>query len=413
MLGDENMSGVVEGALLRGALIVTRVLWLFVNALLFIFAIAAFASFVPSIPALGSLGPLLISPYGPWISIFALVGAVANFWRWQKFNKRSALIPAMLACFAFAGTLFIQMQQISVAAQNGLAINVLRTLWLGDEQYKSPEPVVQTYGRYGKNDLPLAIYRPAPSQALSLAPIIVYVHGGGWGAGSLHDRASDMRWLADRGYLVISVEYSLAAADHPTWDIAQKQVGCALMWIASNAQQFGGDGSRVALFGESAGGNLVLNVAYLASSGALTPMCDGKLPNIAATIAGYPIIDALKMYQNQDVIAGRFARMMTTHYTGGTPDEYPERYLAINANTHIHSSAPPTLLLPALADHLLPPSPVYAFAEQAKAAGVDVRVIGFPYGEHSFDQRNGSIGSQLVRGATLQFLAEFGLAPSE
>ncbi len=378
---------------------------------LFFFAIAALGCFVSALPVLGSIGPLLVSPFGPWISILSLLGGIWVFCRWRKFGKWHALVLTIFASFALLGTLFIQVQQIAVASRNGVDIDVLRTLWLGQERHASADAELQVYSRFEDQDLPLAIYRPAQINGPSLAPVLIYVHGGGWGGGTLHDRASDMRWFADQGYLVISVEYSLSTADRPTWNIAERQVGCALVWIANNAARFGGNGASVALFGESAGGNLVLNTSYRANAGLLRAMCDGGLPHIAATIAGYPIIDALRMYQNEDLIAGPFARIMTSHYTGGTPDEFPERYAAISSGTHINPSAPPTLLLPGLADHLLPPQPVYVFAEKAKAAGIDARVIAFPYGEHSFDQRNGSIGSQLVRAATLQFLAEHGLAP--
>jgi acetyl esterase len=407
------MNVITNKIVVKSMLIAATVMRFIAYCVLVIFAIAALGCFVPSFPVLGSIGPLLVSPYGPWISILSLLGAVAVFRRWRAFGKRSMLVLAVLASFAAAGTAIIQVQQIAVAQRNGVEINVLRTLWLGQERHASTAPEIKTYTRYQNQDFPLAIYRPVQGRAALLAPILVYVHGGGWGGGSLHDRASDMRWFADQGYLIISVEYSLSAVDRHTWDIAERQVACALVWIADNAERFGGDGARLALFGESAGGNLVLNVSYRANAGLLNPICEGVLPQIAATIAGYPIIDALQMYQNNDVIAGRFARMMTTHYTGGTPAEYPERYAAISSYTHINSSAPPTLLLPGLADHLLPPNRVYAFAEKVKAAGVDARVIAFPYGEHSFDQRNGSIGSQLVRGATLQFLADFGLAPRD
>ena len=118
------------------------------------------------------------------------------------------------------------------------------------------------------------------------------------------------------------------------------------------------------------------------------------------------------MYHNTDVIAGKFAPVMTTHYTGGTPEQYPDRYAAISSPNHITGAAPPTLLLPGLADHLLPPDAAFDFAAKARAAGVDIRVIAVPHAEHSFDQRPGSIGSQIVRSSTLQFLALHGMPPS-
>ena len=377
--------------------------------LLILFGLAVIGALLPGIPVLGSIGPLLISPFGSWIVILSLAGCMAAITRWRRHRGRLALVMAGVAAFAAAGTAVIEGRQIGVARTNGVGIDLARTLWLGSSSHRSALPVMARYGTYEGQPLRVAIYRPVP--ATRPAPILVYVHGGGWGGGTLHDRQPDMRWFADRGYLVVSVEYTLSTPDRHSWDVAEPQIGCALAWIGANAPRFGGDQTRLALFGESAGGNLVVNVSYRAAAGRLQPACAGTLPRIAATIAPYPVLDALRMYRNTDVIAGPFARTMTTNYTGGNPQRYPDRYAAISAPTHIVRGAPPTLLLPGLADHLLPPDAALDFAAKAKAAGIEVRLIAFPHGEHSFDQMSGSIGSQLVRGATLHFLAQHGVAP--
>ena len=311
-----------------------------------------------------------------------------------------------LATFAAAGSATVEARQIAAARAGGIHIDLARTLSLSAVSHRSATPVLETYAHDGERALQMVIYRPA---AEAKAPVIVYVHGGGWGGGTIHDREPDMRWFADRGYLVLSVDYTLSTKTRHTWDVAEPQIGCALAWINANAARLGGDPTRLALLGESAGGNLVLNVAYRA--GALAPSCPGSLPRIAAVIAPYPVIDAVRMFQNTDLIAGPFGRMMTTNYTGGTPAAYPDRYAAISSQTHINPAAPPTLLLPGLADHLLSPDVATAFAARATAAKVEVRLIAFPYGEHSYDQSDGSIGSQFFRQASLQFLVQHGVAP--
>ena len=389
----------------------TRIARFFGNALLVLFAVAALGCLLPAIPVLGSLGPLLISPYGPWITLLSLLGTGLVFAHWRRLHKSRTLLLAALAAFAVVGTIYIQARQISVAKANGVDIQLVKTLGLDAVQHTSAPAEFQSYGSHGDTPLSVAIYRPAAEAIKAPVPIFVYVHGGGWGGGTLNDRAEDMRWFADRGYLVFSIEYTLSSEDKPTWNVAEPQVACALTWIADHAATFGGDPARLALFGESAGGNLVLNVSYRANAGKLPSSCAGNLPHIAATIASYPVLDAVRMYGNADVIAGRFAPIMTTHYTGGTPTQYPERYTAISSATHINPLAPPTLLLPGLSDHLLPPEPAYDFVDKAQAAGIDARVIAFPYGEHSYDQRNDSIGSQFFRGVTLQFLQQHGVKP--
>lgn len=98
-------------------------------------------------------------------------------------------------------------------------------------------------------------------------PVIVYIHGGGFMAGTFTETAADLRWFADQRWLVFSTEYRLFGPEHPTWDRAPEDVACALVWIAKNATRFGGVVSRLALMGDSAGGNLAVNLGYAAAEG--------------------------------------------------------------------------------------------------------------------------------------------------
>lgn len=80
--------------------------------------------------------------------------------------------------------------------------------------------------------------------------MILYIHGGGFTIGKSTETAADLRWFADRGWLVVSVEYRLFGPGNPTWDKAPDDVACALATY-ENAARFGGvgkpgwkDGSR-------------------------------------------------------------------------------------------------------------------------------------------------------------------------
>lgn len=378
---------------------------------LLLFALAVLGSLVPAIPALGAIGPVLIAPFAPWIEVFAIVGLAASAWRWRRAGGRTALVMAVVTAFIVAGTSVIQARQMAVAQANGISIDLAKTFRLKAEPHASPPVQFLTYTTAEGVPLQLAVYQYAANSVRSPAPVLVYVHGGGWGAGTVRDRESDMYWFADRGYLVVSVEYSLSSANRHRWNVVQPQIGCALAWINGNAARFGGDPSRVVLWGESAGGNLVLDAAYLNSTGALRPDCSGTPPRIAAAVALYPVIDVARMYRNDDVVAGPFAKTMTTNYTGGTPEQYPDRYAAVSPASYISPAAPPTLLIVGGADHLLPPAAATDFVAKARAAAIDAQVIVVPYAEHAFDLKGGSIGSQLVREGTLRFLMKHGLAP--
>jgi acetyl esterase/lipase len=380
-----------------------------VSALLGLFGLATIGSFIPAIPVLGELGPVLTSFIGPWIVLLSLIGTAWAFRRWRNTRKKRTLTIAVLAAIAALGMTYIQAQQISVAKANGVNVDIAPAFRAGTQTDDSLKPVTINFDTYDGQQLPLDIYRP--KQGSRPAPIFIYVHGGGWGGQTLKQREADYRWFAERGYLVISLEYSLSAEKRHTWNIAEPQLGCALAWVNANAANYGGDVTRLALWGESAGGNLVLNLSYRGNQGTVTPSCAGALPQVKATIALYPVVDPARMYRPVDPLLGVFGRSMGDHYTGGSPEQYPERYKAIASVTHISAKAPPTLLIIPEADHLVAPDAAYAFEAKAKAAGIKTRLIKMPYAEHAFDLRSGGIGNQMVRQLMLQFLAEQGLKP--
>lgn len=381
------------------------------NTVFGFFGLATIGAVFPAIPGLGEIGSILIAGIGPWITIISVIGAVLVFVRWRKFRRRRTLALSLLTAFAAVGSFWIQAQQIGVAQANGVRVDLVQTLQAGSQADASLKPVTIDYTAHDGKALPLDIYRPIGDHGRGLAPIFIYIHGGGWGAETLKQRQADFRWFAERGYLVISLEYTLSSETQPTWNIAEPQLGCALGWVAGNAASYGGDASRLGLWGESAGGNLVLNVAYRANAGTMKPSCAGKMPQVDAAIALYPVVDPALMYRNDNPLIRTFARSMTIRYTGGTPDQFSDRYTAIASATHITNKAPPTLLIVPESDHLVQPEGTYAFAEQARAAGIDTTTIRIPHAEHSFDLGNGSIGNQLVRGAMLEFLTDHGLAP--
>ena len=103
---------------------------------------------------------------------------------------------------------------------------------------------------------------------------------------------------------------------------------------------------------------------------------------------------------------------MTSSYTGGSPEEFPDRYASIASATYISSSAPPTLMIVGEADHLVPLGGAYRFADQARDAGIEVDLVRVPYADHVFDTRGaGGIGEQAFRQLTQRWLRQHGQAP--
>jgi len=108
--------------------------------------------------------------------------------------------------------------------------------------------------------IPLRLYRPA---AAGVVPVVLYFHGGGFVRGGLDDADPPARHLAAHcPALVLAVGYALAPR-HP-FPAAPEDAHAALAWAARHAAALGGDGDRLAVAGDDAGGNLAACVSMIA-----------------------------------------------------------------------------------------------------------------------------------------------------
>ncbi len=105
--------------------------------------------------------------------------------------------------------------------------------------------------------VPSRLYRPNDRTDLGL---LVYYHGGGWVIGNVATHDNVCRSLANlTGHAVLSVDYRLAP-EHP-WPAAAEDALCSLRWAHENAAELGIDSDRIAVGGDSAGGNLAAIVS--------------------------------------------------------------------------------------------------------------------------------------------------------
>lgn len=129
------------------------------------------------------------------------------------------------------------------------------------------------------NDIPLRIYRPEGDGPFG---ILVYFHGGGWVIGDLDCADAACRDLAaTAGCMIVSVDYRLAP-EHP-YPAAPLDCMAATTWVAEQAPALGGSG-KLAVGGESAGGNLAAVVSQQAR--------DAGGPAIDFQLLLYPVVDA-------------------------------------------------------------------------------------------------------------------------
>jgi acetyl esterase len=113
-------------------------------------------------------------------------------------------------------------------------------------------------------------------------PVVAYFHGGGWVIMGIETHDGICRRLANAsGAIVVSVEYRLAPEHR--FPAALDDCFAATAWLAEHAAELGGDPARLAVAGDSAGGNLAAAVALRARVGG---------PRLAAQVLAYPACDA-------------------------------------------------------------------------------------------------------------------------
>lgn len=210
-------------------------------------------------------------------------------------------------------------------------------------------------------------------------PVLVYLHGGGWVAGSPRTHRKLALRFAEAGYLVVNVDYRLA----PEAPFPKPFEDCvfAVRWAAENVARFGGDSKRLAIGGDSAGGNLSAAVAaHLAS--------DSSAPRVRAALLIYGAFDFAAFGKTEapsqpglDAAAATALRdAMIYGYLGQNP---PESLLRDPRVSPVRAAAklPPSFLLCGTADPLLEhQKAVVAELERAGVTHESVVLEGMPHG---------------------------------
>ncbi len=238
----------------------------------------------------------------------------------------------------------------------------------------------RTVGYGDLDDIPVRIYWP-PIDRHDDLPVVVYYHGGGWCIGDLdtHDHVARAHALGTEA-IVVSVDYRLAP-EHP-FPQGVEDAWAALRWVGEHAAELGGNPARVAVAGDSAGGNLSAVVALLAR--------DNGGPPLVFQLLWYPVavgdISLPSFAENAD------APMLNSQVSAAFMEWY------VPGMDFSDPTTLPVLLAPANAESLagLPPAfigtaghdPVrddgIKYAELLTAAGVSVTLSNEPTMIHGF-----------------------------
>ncbi|MBT8477268.1 MAG: alpha/beta hydrolase [Gemmatimonadetes bacterium] len=220
--------------------------------------------------------------------------------------------------------------------------------------------------------IPIRIYRPSTEGPL---PIVMNFHGGGWVIGDLDTADSVCRGLSEAAScIVISVDYRLAP-EH-VYPAAVDDAYAATCWAAANADELGGSG-KLAVTGESAGGNLATVVCQKAR--------DENGPRIDFQLLAYPVVDHDLSRPSYDENGEGYLLEKSTmiwfwdHYC---PPERRNEPAACPLLAESLADLPPAVVLTAEFDPLRDEGKAYADA--LAAAGVPAKLICYDGLVHDF-----------------------------
>ncbi len=197
---------------------------------------------------------------------------------------------------------------------------------------------IQVQGAAGL--LPARVYRPAAAASGPL-PIILYFHGGGWVISTIDTYDSSARALANgAGAVVVSVEYRKGPEDR--FPSAHDDANAAYRFVLQHAEPLGGDPTRVAVAGESAGGNLAFNVSLYAR--------DQKLSMPVHELLVYPVastdLTAPSVVENARAKPlGRAALEWFIKYYGRGPQDTADPRLNLLGVPNLQGLPPTTIIL--------------------------------------------------------------------
>ncbi len=233
-----------------------------------------------------------------------------------------------------------------------------------------------TYEGAAGDQIPARIYKPA-GEAAGALPVILYIHGGGWVIADLDTYDATPRALAKKANAIVASVHYRQAPEHK-FPASHDDTMAAYKWVLENAESWGGDAKRIAVVGESAGGNMAMTVAMGAR--------DQDLQAPVHIVAVYPVAGAnlstpsYEENENAKPLNKAGMRWFFKQEAESKADLNDPRLNLVK--TADLKGLPPTTIITAEIDPLL--SDGELLAERLEAAGVKVAAQNYEGVTHEF-----------------------------
>lgn len=238
-----------------------------------------------------------------------------------------------------------------------------------------------SYGDYGKRNH-LDIWRREELHPDSLCPVLIQIHGSAWTKGSKRGQGYPlMAHMAERGWVCVAINYSLAPAAH--WPAHIIDVKKAIAWVKREIAIYGGDPDYVVVTGGSAGGHLSALAALTINDPAFQPGFEDADTSVRAAVPLYGVYDLLDRAGDSPPQQEEFLSKIVI---GAPMDEAYEIWDQGSPLSHIRPDAPPLFIIHGAIDTFTNPEQARAFADALRKKSVNpVAYAELPGAQHSFD----------------------------
>lgn len=251
-------------------------------------------------------------------------------------------------------------------------------------------------GGSNSKDVSITIVRPRNSRVEPL-PVVIFTHGGGWVLGGFDTHERLVREIAIKAnVVVVFVNYTLSPeGKYPT---ALEQAYATANWVARNGQSINADSSRLAVVGDSVGGNLTAALTLLAK--------ERGGPSIRFQVPFYPVTDAnfdtpsYEKYEEGYWLTREGMKWFWNNYTSKETNRKESTVSPLQASKEQLSGLPPALIINGENDVLCDEGEAYAL--KLLEAGVRVTAVRYHGTIHDFVMLNAITNDPAPRGAIEQ-----------